>query len=53
MITASRADQGSPSQLTSSPKRLLIRPKSVLNMSRQTSSIANAGIAYGRISRIR
>ena len=38
-----------PNQSTSSPDSLLIRPKSGLNMSRQTSSIAKAGIAYGRI----
>src|SRR6478609_8584471 len=50
MSTAVLADQGWPNQSTFSPSALLIRPKSRLNMSRQTSSMANAGIAYGRIS---
>ena len=52
-IDQPRALVGVPNQLTSNPNSLLISPKSVLNMSRQTMYIANAGIAYGRISSTR
>ena len=44
---ANRAVHSPPNQLMWTPVRVLITPKSALNMSRQTSSIANDGMAYG------
>ncbi len=38
-----------PNQLMSVPSSRLIRPKSLLNISRQTRYIAMPGIAYGRM----
>lgn len=43
--TAIIAATGVPNQLTSLLNIRLMSPKSVLNMSRQTSSIANDGMA--------
>ena len=41
-----RAVHALPNQFTSSPSTRLISPKSVLNMSRHSSSIAKDGMAY-------
>jgi hypothetical protein len=53
MISASRAVLAWPSQSMSVSSNPLIRPKSLLNMSRQIKSMAKDGIAYGSIRIVR
>ena len=48
-LVAGRGIVGNANQLMSVPSTRLIRPKSWLNISRQTRYIARLGMAYGRM----